>query len=212
MLWMKWEKCLQSLWLSYVNDVICSRVMNDYKMPCLVSLIWVLNEEAKTIWVCWLYSWINLLCKKWNSRWELGLILWKWKHNKKRIDWRERQRNKRRELKKNREWIMIRRFLLFVDTSFESENQLTTHDFEQTDYMNELDIRTSASNKRFKSNSIYILSSTLNQTCCIQFINTLKLIITTANDINWRKNWYIYSQLNSLLILSKTTDPIYLKQ
>ena len=209
MLWMKWEKCLQSLWLSYVNDVICSRVMNDYKMPCLVSLIWVLNEEAKTIWVCWLYSWINLLCKKWNSRWELGLILWKWKHNKKRIDWRERQRNKRRELKKNREWIMIRRFLLFVDTSFESENQVTTHDLEQTDYLNELDIRTSASNKWFKSNSIYILSSIVNQTRCIQFINTSKLIITTSsNDINWRKNWYIYSQLNSLLILSKTTDPI----
>ena len=158
--------------------------MNDYKMPCLVSLIWVLNEEAKTIWVCWLYSWINLLCKKWNSRWELGLILWKWKHNKKRIDWRERQRNKRRELKKNREWIMIRRFLLFVDRSFESENQVTTHDLEQRNYLNQLDIRTSASNKRFKSNSIYILSSTLNQTCCIQFINTLKLIITTANDIN----------------------------
>ena len=154
MLWMKWEKCLQSLWLSYVNDVICSRVMNDYKMPCLVSLIWVLKEEAKTIWVCWLYSWINLLCKKWNSRWELGLILWKWKHNKKRIDWRERQRNKRRELKKNREWIMIRRFLLFVDRLFEFENELTTHDLEQTDYLNELDIRTSASNKRFKSNSI----------------------------------------------------------
>ena len=73
---------------------------------------------------------------------------------------------------------------MFVDTSFESENQVTTHDLEQTDYLNELDIRTSASNKRFKSNSIYILSSTLNQTCCIQFINTLKLIITTANDIN----------------------------
>ena len=108
---------------------------------------------------------------------------------------------------------MIRRFLLFVDRSFESENQLTTHDLEQRDYLNGLDIRTSASNKRFKSNSIYILSSTLNQTCCIQFINTLKLIITTSsNDINWRKNWYIYSQLNSLLILSKTTDPIYLKQ
>ena len=98
MLWMKWEKCLQSLWLSYVNDVICSRVMNDYKMPCLVSLIWVLKEEAKTIWVCWLYSWINLLCKKWNSRWELGLILWKWKPNKKRIDWRERQRNKAKRI------------------------------------------------------------------------------------------------------------------
>ena len=107
---------------------------------------------------------------------------------------------------------MIRRFLLFVDRSFESENQLTTHDLEQTDYLNELDIRTSASNKWFKSNSIYILSSTLNQTCCIQFINTLKLIITTASDINWSENWNIYSQLNSLLILSKTTDPIYLKQ
>ena len=53
--------------------------------------------------------------------------------------------------------------------------------FEQTKVLH---IRTSASNKRFKSNSIYILSSTLNQTCCIQFINTLKLIITTANDIN----------------------------
>ena len=153
-------------------------------MPCLVSLIWVLNEEAKTIWVCWLYSWINLLCKKSNSRWELGLILWKWKPKRKRIDWRERQRNKRRELKKNREWIMIRRFLLFVDRSFESENQVTTHDLEQRNYLNQLDIRTSASNKRFKSNSIYILSSTVNQTRCIQFINTSKLIITTANDIN----------------------------
>ena len=73
---------------------------------------------------------------------------------------------------------------MFVDTSFESENQVTTHDLEQTDYLNELDIRTSASNKRFKSNSIYILSSTVNQTRCIQFINTSKLIITTANDIN----------------------------
>ena len=182
-------------------------------MPCLVSFIRVLNEEAKTIWVCWLYSSIKLLSKKSNSRWQLRLILWKWKPNKKRIDGRESQRNKGRKLKKNREWIMIRRFLLFVDRSFESENQLTTHDLEQTDYMNELDIRTSASNKRFKSNSIYILSSTLNQTRCIQFINTSKLIITTSsNDINWRKNWYIYSQLNSLLILSKTTDPIYLKQ
>ena len=87
-------------------------------------------------------------------------------------------------MKKNRELIMIRRFLLFVDTSFESENQVTTHDLEQTDYLNELDIRTSASNKRFKSNSIYILSSTVNQTRCIQFINTSKLIITTTNDIN----------------------------
>ena len=115
MLWMKWEKCLQSLWLSYVNDVICSRVMNDYKMPCLVSLIWVLNEEAKTIWVCWLYSSIKLLSKKSNSRWQLRLILWKWKPNKKRIDGRESQRNKGRKLKKNREWIMIRRFLLFVE-------------------------------------------------------------------------------------------------
>ena len=73
---------------------------------------------------------------------------------------------------------------MFVDRSFESENQVTTHDLEQRDYLNELDIRTSASNKRFKSNSIYILSSTLNQTRCIQFINTLKLIITTASDIN----------------------------
>ena len=98
MLWMKWEKCLQSLWLSYVNDVICSRVMNDYKMPCIVSLIGVLKEEAKTIWVCWLYCWINLLCKKWNSRWELALILWKWKPNKKRIDWRERKRNKAKRI------------------------------------------------------------------------------------------------------------------
>ena len=125
----------------------------------------------------------------------------------------ERRRNKWRELKKNREWIIIRRFLLFVDRSFQSENQVTTNDLEQTDYLNQLNIRTSASNKRFKSNSIYILSSTLNQTRCIQFINTSKLIITTSsNDINWRKNWYIYSQLNSLLILSKTTDPIYLKQ
>ena len=53
--------------------------------------------------------------------------------------------------------------------------------FEQTKVLH---IRTSASNKRFKSNSIYILSSTLNQTRCIQFINTLKLIITTASDIN----------------------------
>ena len=124
----------------------------------------------------------------------------------------ERRRNKWRELKKNREWIMIRRFLLFVDRLFEFENELTTHDLEQTDYLNELDIRTSASNKRFKSNSIYILSSTLNQTRCIQFINTSKLIITTASDINWSENWNIYSQLNSLFILSKTTDPIYLKQ
>ena len=73
---------------------------------------------------------------------------------------------------------------MFVDRSFESENQLTTHDLEQTDYMNELDIRTSASNKRFKSNSIYILSPNVNQTRCIQFINTSKLIITTASDIN----------------------------
>ena len=73
---------------------------------------------------------------------------------------------------------------MFVDRLFEFENELTTHDLEQTDYLNELDIRTSASNKRFKSNSIYILSSTLNQTRCIQFINTLKLIITTASDIN----------------------------
>ena len=124
----------------------------------------------------------------------------------------ERRRNKWRELKKNREWIIIRRFLLFVDRSFQSENQVTTNDLEQTDYLNQLNIRTSASNKRFKSNSIYILSSTLNQTRCIQFINTSKLIITTASDINWSENWNIYSQLNSLLILSKTTDPIYLKQ
>ena len=42
---------------------------------------------------------------------------------------------------------MIRRFLLFVDRLFEFENELTTHDLEQTDYLNELDIRTSASNK-----------------------------------------------------------------
>ena len=49
---------------------------------------------------------------------------------------------------------------------------------------NGLNIGTSASNKRFKSCSIYILSSTLNQTRCIQFINTLKLITTTASDIN----------------------------
>ena len=124
----------------------------------------------------------------------------------------ERRRNKWRELKKNREWIIIRRFLLFVDRSFQSENQVTTNDLEQTDYLNQLNIRTSASNKRFKSNSIYILSSTLNQTRCIQFINTSKLIITTASDINWSENWNIYSQLNSLVILSKTTDPIYLKQ
>ena len=147
--------------------------MNDYKMPCLVCLIWVLSEEAKTIWVYWLYCWINLICKKWNSRWELGLILWN-KPNRKGIDWRESQRNKWRELKKNREWIMIRRYLLFVYRSFQSENQLTTHDLEQTDYLNGLDIRTSASNKRFKSNSIYILSSIVNQTRCIQFINILK--------------------------------------
>ena len=73
---------------------------------------------------------------------------------------------------------------MFVDRSFESENEVTTHDLEQRDYLNGLDIRTSALNKRFKSNSIYILSSTVNQTRCIQFINTLKLIITTANDIN----------------------------
>ena len=124
----------------------------------------------------------------------------------------ERRRNKWRELKKNREWIIIRRFLLFVDRSFQSENQVTTNDLEQTDYLNQLNIRTSASNKRFKSNSIYILSSTLNQTRCIQFINTSKLIITTASDINWSENWNIYSQLTSLFILSKTTDPIYLKQ
>ena len=73
---------------------------------------------------------------------------------------------------------------MFVDRSFESENQVTTHDLEQRNYLNQLDIRTSASNKRFKSNSIYILSPNVNQTRCIQFINTLKLIITTANDIN----------------------------
>ena len=73
---------------------------------------------------------------------------------------------------------------MFVDRSFQSENQVTTNDLEQTDYLNQLNIRTSASNKRFKSNSIYILSSTLNQTRCIQFINTSKLIITTASDIN----------------------------
>ena len=107
---------------------------------------------------------------------------------------------------------MIRRFLLFVDRSFESENQVTTHDLEQRNYLNQLDIRTSASNKRFKSNSIYILSSSVNHTRCIQFINTSKLIITTASDINWSESWNIYSQLNSLVILSKTTDPIYLKQ
>ena len=124
----------------------------------------------------------------------------------------ERRRNKWRELKKNREWIIIRRFLLFVDRSFQSENQVTTNDLEQTDYLNQLNIRTSASNKRFKSNSIYILSPNVNQTRCIQFINTSKLIITTASDINWSENWNIYSQLNSLVILSKTTDPIYLKQ
>ena len=124
----------------------------------------------------------------------------------------ERRRNKWRELKKNIEWIIIRRFLLFVDRSFQSENQVTTNDLEQTDYLNQLNIRTSASNKRFKSNSIYILSPNVNQTRCIQFINTSKLIITTASDINWSENWNIYSQLNSLVILSKTTDPIYLKQ
>ena len=125
----------------------------------------------------------------------------------------ERRRNNWRELKKNREWIIIRRFLLFVDRSFQSENQVTTNDLEQTDYLNQLNIRTSASNKRFKSNSIYILSSNVNHTRCIQFINTHKLITTTSsNDINWSENWNIYSQLNSLLILSKTTDPIYLKQ
>ena len=182
-------------------------------MPCLVSFIRVLNEEAKTIWVCWLYSSIKLLSKKSNSRWQLRLILWKWKPNKKRIDGRESQRNKGRKLKKNREWIMIRRFLLFVDTSFESENEVTTHNLEQRDYMNELDIRTPALNKRFKSNSIYILSSNVNHTRCIQFINTSKLIINiSSSNINWSESWYIYSQLNSLLILSKTTDPIYLKQ
>ena len=71
---------------------------------------------------------------------------------------------------------------MFVDRSFESENQLTTHDLEQTDYMNELDIRTSASNKRFKSNSIYILSSNVNHTRCIQFINTSKLIINISSS------------------------------
>ena len=71
---------------------------------------------------------------------------------------------------------------MFVDRLFEFENELTTHDLEQTDYLNELDIRTSASNKRFKSNSIYILSSSVNHTRCIQFINTSKLIITTASD------------------------------
>ena len=125
----------------------------------------------------------------------------------------ERRRNKWRELKKNREWIIIRRFLLFVDRSFQSENQVTTNDLEQTDYLNQLNIRTSASNKRFKSNSIYILSSSVNQTRCIQFINTSKLIINiSSSNINWSESWYIYSQLNSLLILSKTTDPIYLKQ
>ena len=74
---------------------------------------------------------------------------------------------------------------MFVDRSFESENEVTTHDLEQTDYLNELDIRTSASNKRFKSNSIYILSSIVNQTRCIQFINTSKLIINiSSSNIN----------------------------
>ena len=181
-------------------------------MPCLVSLIWVLNEEAKTIWVCWLYSWINLLCKKSNSRWELGLILWKWKPNKKRIDWRERQRNKAKRIEEEQRMDNDKEISLVCWRSFESENQVTTHDLEQTDYLNELDIRTSASNKRFKSNSIYILSSSVNQTRCIQFINTSKLIITTASDINWSESWNIYSQLNSLLILSKTTDPMNEKQ
>ena len=181
-------------------------------MPCLVSLIWVLNEEAKTIWVCWLYSWINLLSKKWNSRWELGLILWKWKPNKKRIDWRERKRNKAKRIEEEQRIDNDKEISLVCWRSFESENQVTTHDLEQTDYLNELDIRTSASNKRFKSNSIYILSSSVNQTRCIQFINTLKLIITTASDNTWGKNWNIYSQLNSLLILSKTTDPMNEKQ
>ena len=103
-------------------------------------------------------------------------------------------------------------YLLFVNKSFKSENGVTTYDLEQRDYLNQLDIRTSASNKRFKSNSIYILSSTLNHTRFIQFINTIKLIITTASDINWSENWNIYSQLNSLLILSKTPDPMNEKQ
>ena len=71
---------------------------------------------------------------------------------------------------------------MFVDRSFESENEVTTHNLEQRDYMNELDIRTPALNKRFKSNSIYILSPNVNQTRCIQFINTHKLIIITSSD------------------------------
>ena len=182
-------------------------------MPCLVSLIWVLNEEAKTTWVYWLYCWIKLLCKKWNSRWELGLILWKWKPNKKRIDWRERQRNKAKRIEEeqrmdnDKEISLVCWYIIWIwESGYNSwlgTNRLS----------NGLDIRTSASNKQFKSNSIYILSSTVNQTRCIQFINILKLITTTSsNDINWSENWNIYSQLNSLLILSKTTDPIYLKQ
>ena len=73
---------------------------------------------------------------------------------------------------------------MFVDRLFEFENELTTHDLEQTDYLNELDIRTSASNKRFKSNSIYILSPNVNQTRCIQFINTRKLITTSSSNID----------------------------
>ena len=98
---------------------------------------------------------------------------------------------------------MIRRFLLFVDRSFESENEVTTHDFEQTHYMNQLNIPISASNKPFNTNTIYILSSTLYHTPSIQFINTTKLIITTPTHINSTDNSNIYSQLNSLLILYK---------
>ena len=148
-------------------------------MPCLVSLIWVLNEEAKTTWVYWLYCWIKLLCKKWNSRWELGLILWKWKPDKKRIDWRERQRNKARRIEEeqridnDKEISLVCWYIIWIwESGYNSwlgTNRLS----------NGLDIRTSASNKQFKSNSIYILSSTLNHTRCSQFINTSKLIITT---------------------------------
>ena len=80
--------------------------------------------------------------------------------------------------------MMIRRFLLYVNGSIESENEVITNDLEQRNHLNVLDIGTSASNKRFKSYSIYILSSSVNQTRCIQFINTLKLITTSSSNIN----------------------------
>ena len=96
-----------------------------------------------------------------------------------------------------------------------SSNRIRDYDtwLEQRDHLNGLYIQTLASNEWFKSIGIYVSTSSVNQTCGIQLIHKLKLIIGILSyDISGRKNWNIYDQLNSLIRLSKTTLPIYLKQ